>query len=151
MHYRSGAAAFLMACAGMFATNSAVAKPRGAGLPTPQLVFRGSDTYEANGFDFVRYQYDVANKASYPKALFATMADLPACGENAEASRTAVTIYDKAGKKITEFCSLPGPEYLGSLWFAVAKDKSPPSGVYIEITDRSTGKKSRSKVAPTAK
>jgi len=117
-------------------------------LPSPQLAFRGTETYEANGFDFVRYQYDVTNKGKYPKALFATSPDLPACGENSSPSRAAVAIFDTTHKRITEFCSLPAPDYLGRLWFAVAKGTSPPTAVYIEITDRLTGGKARSNVVP---
>lgn len=129
----------------------AVKTQRLVSLPSPRLVFQGTESYEANGFDFVRYQYDVTNKARYSKALFATSADLPPCGENTSPSRTAVGIYDTKGKRITEFCSLPGPEFLGHLWFAVPEGTSPPNGVYIEITDRLTGKSTRSNVAPTSK
>ena len=118
-------------------------------LPSPRLVFHGTESYEINGFDFVRYQYDVTNKTSYSKALFATLPDLPPCGQNTSPSRTAVGIYDIKGKRLTEFCSLPGPEHLGSLWFAVPEGTAPPSGVYIEITDRLTGKSTRSNVVPT--
>jgi hypothetical protein len=46
-------------------------------LPSPRLTFRRAETYEANGFDFVRYQYDVTNKNKYSRALFATSPDLP--------------------------------------------------------------------------
>ncbi|MEO7364958.1 MAG: hypothetical protein ABIW03_01405 [Sphingomicrobium sp.] len=120
-------------------------------LPSPRLVFQGSEPYEANGFDFVRYQYDVTNKAKYPKALFQTSQNAPPCGQNVSATRIAVAIYDTKGKQLVEFCSLPGPERLDGLWFAVAKDTVPPAGVYIEITDRLTGKKARSQVAPTSK
>ena len=120
-------------------------------LPTPRLTFHGTDAYEANGFDFVRYQYDVTNKSKYPKALFAASPDLPPCGQNASPTRIAVAIYNTKGKQITEFCSLPGPEYLGRLWFGVLKGTPPPSGVYLEITDRLTGKSARSNVAPSPK
>jgi hypothetical protein len=115
------------------------------------LVFRGTEAYEANGFDFVRYQYDVTNKASYPKILFATTPDVPPCGENATASRATVEIHETAGKRLIEFCSLPGPEHLGRLWFAVEKGTSPPTSVYVEITDRLTGLKARSNMAPTSR
>src|SRR4051794_22360579 len=120
-------------------------------LPTPHLVYRGSESYEANGFDFERYQYDVTNKAKYPKALFATSPALPPCGESATPSRATVEIFDQAGKRLVEFCSLAGPEHLGPLWFAVPSDKSPPSAVYIKITDRLTGGTAQSNVAPTSK
>lgn len=117
-------------------------------LPSPRLAFLGTETYEANGFDFVRYRYEVTNKGKYSKALFATASSLPACGENTSPSRAAVEIFDAKHKRITEFCSLPAPEYLGRLWFAVAKGTSPPTGIYIEITDRLTGGKAQSNVVP---
>lgn len=142
----------LAICALMFTSVAgAVQTQHPVSLPSPRLVFHGTETYEANGFDFVRYQYDVTNKARYPKALFATSPDLPPCGQNTSPSRTAVGIYDTTGKRMTEFCSLPGPEHLGRLWFAVPEGTSPPSGVYIEITDRLTGKSTRSNVAPTSR
>jgi hypothetical protein len=123
-------------------------RPHAVSLPSPRLTFRGTETYEANGFDFVRYQYDVTNKGKYAKALFAPSPDLPACGENSSPSRAAVEIFDTTHKRITEFCALPAPEYLGRLWFAVAKGTPPPTGVYVEITDRLTGAKTRSNVVP---
>jgi hypothetical protein len=133
-------------CAACLSTAGSAERKHPVSFPSPRLAFRGTETYEANGFDFVRYRYDVTNKGRYPKALFATSPDLPACGENSSPSRASVDIFDTAHKRITEFCSLPAPEYLGRLWFAVAKGISPPTGVYIEITDRLTGRKTRSNV-----
>jgi|SRR5687768_9833704 len=147
-----GLAATMMVCAVLWSSAPGTAQAKdGASLATPRLVFRGTDSYEANGFDFVRYQYDVTNKARYPKSLFATSPDLPPCGQNANPSRIAVEIYDTKDKRITEFCSLPGPDHLGRIWFAVPEGTPPPSGVYLKITDRGTGRSSRSKVAPTSK
>ena len=38
--------------------------------------------YEANGFDFIRYKYEVTNRDKFKKELFAASPDLPACNEN---------------------------------------------------------------------
>jgi hypothetical protein len=118
-------------------------------LPVPKLKFIGTEAYEANGFDFTRYKYEVANKAKFPKELFAASPDLPACGENPNASRTWVDLYDGDGQKLYWFCAFTGPEDLGNLWFALTQGKAPPSSVYIEMTDRKAGATVKSNRAPT--
>jgi hypothetical protein len=143
-------AVVLVCAASISSVAGAVQRKHPASLPSPHLVFTGTESYEANGFDFVRYQYDVTNKSSYSKALFAISPGLSPCGQSASPSRSAVGFYDAAGKRIIEFCSLPGPENLGQLWFAIPKGTAPPNGVYIEITDRLTGKSARSNVAATS-
>ena len=125
-------------------------KGQSATLPSPQVVFRGTDTYEANGFDFVRFQYEVTNKARFAKNLFATAPDLPACGKETP-TRISAAIFDSDGKRITEFCALPDQEGLGRLWFAIAKGSPQPKSIYIEITDRATGVTTRSKTLLTSR
>ena len=39
--------------------------------PNPMLYLLGQEPYTANGRNFVRYRYDVLNKADYPAAMFA--------------------------------------------------------------------------------
>jgi hypothetical protein len=125
--------------------NAALAAKK-PGLPVPKLRFVGTEAYEANGFDFTRYKYEVANKSRFPKELFAASPDLPACGENANASRTWVDLYDGDGKKLYWFCAFTGPQDLGNLWFALTTGKPPPAKVYIEMTDRRTGASAKSNV-----
>jgi hypothetical protein len=120
-------------------------------LATPKLKFVGTEAYEANGFDFTRYKYEVTNRGKYPKALFVASPDLPACGENPNASRTWVDLYDAKGKKLYWFCAFTGPDDLNNLWFALTEGTSPPASVYIEMTDRKTGAHTRSNFAPTRK
>lgn len=118
-------------------------------LPAPKLKFVGTEAYEANGFDFTRYNYAVANKSKFAKELFAAAPELPACGENRNASRTWVDLYDPAGKKLYWFCAFTGPDDLDHLWFALTTGTAPPKAVYIEMTDRKTGAHARSNKAPT--
>jgi hypothetical protein len=151
MQNRLWPAAVVATCAFLVPCAAQAAQKQHSSLPSPHLVFRGTEAYEANGFDFIRYQYEVTNKAKYPKALFTASPDLPPCGESTSPSRTTVEIHEAAGKRMIEFCSLPGPENLDRLWFAVEKGTAPPDSVYVEITDRLTGSKSRSNMAPTGK
>src|SRR6185437_3193103 len=96
------------------------------------------ERYTAGGQEWVRYVYDVTNKAAYPAELFVAAPDLPPCGLNANASRTWIDIYDRGGKRIYGFCALKSPDQLGRIWFAARLGTPPPSAIYIEITDRKT-------------
>ena len=125
------------------------ARKSASSLPEPKLRFAGTETYEANGFDFIRYKYEVTNRSKFPKDLFAASPDLPACGENPNAARTWVDIYDRAGKKLYWFCALTSPEDLHNVWFALTDGTAPPDAVYVEMTDRKTGTTKRSNMVST--
>lgn len=144
------AAGFALACllAASGAASAASKKPAQT-LPVPKLNFVGTETYEANGFDFIRYKYEVANRGKFKKELFAASPDLPACGENPNASRTWVDLYGADGKKLLWFCAFTTPDDLAHLWFALTQDTAPPASVYIEMTDRRTGSTIRSNSART--
>ncbi len=57
-------------------------------LPNPVLYMTSSEAYQVGGKTFIRYQYDVLNKADYPAAMFAAAPALPPCGTNTKSSRT---------------------------------------------------------------
>jgi len=118
-------------------------------LPNPVLYLTTQEFYTIGGKNFVRYRYDVLNKADYPADLFAAAPALPPCGANTKASRTWVDIYDQRGKRLYGFCALSKPEDLGTIWFALEEDVVPPSWVYIEMTDRQTNTKYKSNLADT--
>ena len=118
-------------------------------LPNPVLYFLGQQFYQAGNKQWIRYSYDVLNKADYPPELFAAAPNLPPCGANTKASRTWVDFYDQRGKRLYGFCALGKPADLGSIWFAQETDIIPPSYVYIELTDRQTNVKYKSNLAET--
>jgi hypothetical protein len=118
-------------------------------LPNPVLYMTGFEVYQAGGKQFIRYQYDVFNKAEYPDALFAAAPALPPCGKNTKASRTWVDFYDQRGKRLYGFCALGKASDLGKIWFALEEGVVPPSYVYIEMTDRQTNTKYKSNLADT--
>ena len=118
-------------------------------LPNPVLYMSGSEFYMTGGKNYIRYQYDVLNKADFPPALFASAPALPPCGLNTKSSRTWVDIFDQRGKRLYGFCALGKPSDLGSIWFALEEGVIPPSYVYIELNDRQTNTKYKSNLADT--
>ncbi|MGH9927606.1 MAG: hypothetical protein ACREA9_00110 [Pyrinomonadaceae bacterium] len=118
-------------------------------LPNPVLYLMGTEFYTAGGRNFIRYKYDVDNKANYPDALFAAAPALPPCGKNTNASRTWVDFFDQRGTRLYGFCALGKAADLGTIWFALEDGVIPPSYVYIEMNDRQTNTKYKSNLAET--
>jgi len=118
-------------------------------LPNPVLYLTGTEYYTANGKNWIRYTYDVLNKADYPASLFAAAPALPPCGLNTKSSRTWVDFFDSRGKRLYGFCALGKPDDLGGIWFAIEEGLVPPSYVYIEMNDRQTNTMYKSNLADT--
>ena len=125
------------------------ATPAQAVPPNPILYLLRTEFYTVNGQDFIRYRYDVFNKAAYPAAMFAAAPALPPCGLNHNASRSWVDFFDQGGHRLYGFCALGSPNDMGQIWFALPEGQLPPSYIYIEITDRQTNTKYRSNLADT--
>jgi hypothetical protein len=115
----------------------------------PVLYLLRQEYYSTGGKNWVRYRYDVANKADYPAEMFAAAPTLPPCGNNTNASRTWVDFFDSTGKRLYGFCALGKPDDLGKIWFALEEGVIPPSYVYIELNDRQTNTKYKSNLADT--
>jgi hypothetical protein len=131
------------------ATPTPFPSPPTGPTPVPMLYLTGQEYYTANGHNFVRYSYDVLNKADYPLALFAPAPNLPPCGANNNSSRTWVDFFDQSGRRLYGFCALSKPADLGGIWFALEEGVIPPSWIYIEMNDRQTNTKYRSNLADT--
>jgi hypothetical protein len=117
--------------------------------PNPVLYLTGTAFFTANGKNYIRYSYDVANKDEYTAEMFAAAPGLPPCGKNTKSSRSWVDFFDSRGKRIYGFCALAKPADLNGIWFALQEDEVPPSYVYIEINDRQTNTKYKSNLADT--
>jgi len=119
-------------------------------IPNPVLYLTGTEAYSRGGKNWLRYSYDVLNKAEYPAELFAAAPALPPCGANTKSSRTWVDFYDQRGKRLYGFCALGKPADLNGIWFEIEEGVIPPSWVYIEMTDRQTNTKYKSNLAETS-
>jgi hypothetical protein len=119
-------------------------------LPNPQIVFAGTEDYQAGGQQWVRYNLRVLNLSVYPDTMFAAAPYLPPCGNNANASRTWVDVYAAGtNKRLYGFCALGSAQGLDELWFAMKKGAKPPRSVYIVMTDRRAKKVYKSNVVAT--
>jgi hypothetical protein len=118
--------------------------------PNPILYLTGTEYYTTPAGSFVRYRYDVFNKAEYPAAMFSPAPGLPPCGTNANSARSWVDFFNgRTNQRIYGFCALNSPNSLGSIWFAMPEGTIPPSYVYIVIRDRQTNTNYRSNLADT--
>ena len=118
-------------------------------FPNPVLYLSSTEPFSQGGKDYIRYVYDVDNKAAYPDAMFAPAPALPPCGKNANSSRTWVDFFDQSGKRLYGFCALGKAGDLRGIWFALEESVVPPSWVYIELNDRQTNTKYKSNLADT--
>ena len=118
-------------------------------IPNPVLYLMGLESFQTGGKPFIRYKYDVLNRADFPAELFAAAPALPPCGANTKASRTWVDFFDSRGKRLYGFCALGKPADLTGIWFALEEGVVPPSYVYIEMNDRQTNTKYKSNLADT--
>lgn len=118
-------------------------------IPNPIVYFLGPEYVTISGKQWIRYHYDVFNKDVYPDNMFAKSPKLPPCGNNTQAARTWVDVYDQSGKKLQGFCAFGSSSDLGKIWFALGEDVIPPSYIYIELNDRQTGTKYKSNLADT--
>src|SRR5437588_2094072 len=118
-------------------------------LPNPVLYLTEAEVHQQNGKEFIRYKYDVLNKAAYPAELFAAAPNLPPCGANTKSSRTWVDFFDARGKRLYGFCALSKPADLNEIYFSLEEGVTPPSYVYMEMTDRQTNTKYKSNLADT--
>ena len=135
--------------AGLLGTIVLFAAPARAVLPNPVLAFMGQEPFTKDGKAFVRYRFEVDNRANFAPALFVAAPKLPPCGANTNASRSWVDIFDQRGKRLYGFCAFSKVSDLGSIWFALEEGVLPPSYVYIEINDRQTNTTYRSNLADT--
>ena len=110
---------FAVIVAGLLAATVLFVASARAALPNPVLAFMGQESFTLNGKTFVRYRFEVDNRADFPSAMFATAPGLPPCGSNTNSSRTWVDIFDQRGKRLYGFCAFSKADDLGSIWFAL--------------------------------
>lgn len=137
----------LVILAGCFGINQHAASA--PALPNPVLYLSATEVFQLSNKTFIRYRYDVLNKTEYPDAMFAAAPNLPPCGQNTKASRTWVDLFDQRGKRLYGFCAFAKSADLGTIYFALEDGVTPPSYIYVELTDRQTNTKYKSNLADT--
>jgi hypothetical protein len=138
-------AVLALACAAADAASYAQGPP----LPNPVLFLQRVENVKTGGKEFTRYYLGVENSTAYPDKMFAASPELPPCGQNTKASRTWVDVYTQDGKRLQGFCAFGKASDLNSVWFELEPGAVPPSWVYIELNDRTTGTKYKSNLAET--
>ena len=123
-------------CKTVYTSNRTSWNPCLVQYPEPKIEWVGSEHYEVNGQSWTRHRISVVNRHVYPSALFSAAPHLDPCGNNTNASRTWVNIYDGHGRYLYGFCALNSPESLGQLWFAVPHGQPSPKSIYITLEDR---------------
>lgn len=103
-------------------------------LPNPVIQATGS---EPGGPGSTRYFFRVTNWYSYPDEMFEPAPDLPPCGDNENASRTWLDIFNAVThERVYGFCGLGAAQNLHEgLWVSFPTGETPPP-VYITLTDR---------------
>lgn len=132
---------------GMFEIDLSIANA----FPAPVLAFIGTENYTVQGNLFTRYKLSITNRSVYPDSLFRPSPDLPPCGNNPNASRTWVDIYNgDTNQRIYGFCALDSADDLNGLWFALPQGEAPPNSVYVVLRDRRCSASYTSNRAPIA-
>jgi hypothetical protein len=111
----------------------------------PKIVLKSTELKKV-GVNYIGYfNIAVQNFTEFPADMFAPAPTLPPCGLNTNSARTWVNIHDAGTSKyLYGFCALGQPADLQRLWFGLKWGNLIPSGVYIELKDRLTGRTYRS-------
>ena len=105
----------------------------GPPLPTPRVALL-SKAIEPG---FVRYWFQVTNRAVFSNAFFAPSPNLPPCGLNNHSARTWLRIYNaNGGAYIYGYCAVSNNAAMAKLGFAVPAASPQPKAFYITLEDR---------------
>lgn len=106
-------------------------------LPDPVIKATGS---EPGAEGYTRYMFRVNNWHAYPDEMFEPSPDLPPCGENPNASRTDVDIYNAVtDERVYGFCALDEAHDLHDVLSVSFPTGAAPPPIYITLTDRRCG------------
>lgn len=118
---------------------------RGQDLPRPKLKLVSVTDGSGPAGPTKIYEISVENHADYEDALFIASPVLPPCGNNANASRTWVNIYNELDQRLYGHCMIKSGSELASLKFIIPASQKQPKEIFIDLVDRFEGVISRSK------
>ena len=114
-------------------------------LPKPKFGFVRVSEQVNNGVAVRTYEVEVANRDKFDNDLFVPSPALPACGQNANASRTWLNIYDGDGIRLQGWCAINASGELAALKFNIPSADPQPRSLFIEFIDRFNRRIRRSK------
>lgn len=107
----------------------------------PILHFTKKEASVVRGRRFTRIYLSIRNWDSFPNGLFRKSPELPPCGQNRNASRTWLNIYNPEGQRLYGYCGFSSNENLQNFSFAIRAGQAIPSACYVELIDRKLNKK----------
>jgi hypothetical protein len=111
-------------------------------IPNPVLEWRSvnANAKGSDGKPYIEITVGITNYSQFSDVLFARAPELPPCGDNRNASRTWLLIYNAQSKQqIYSYCAIGKAVDLRSLSFMVAREKL-PAEIDVVLEDRA-GKK----------
>ncbi|HEY2865507.1 MAG TPA: hypothetical protein VGJ02_00320 [Pyrinomonadaceae bacterium] len=112
----------------------------GQDMPKPKLSFVRAEDVTDNSRQYMRYTIEITNRSEFSDELFFESPDLPACGLNANSSRTWINIYFDGGRRYYGWCAIRSNAELSMLKFNVPADAVQPTKIYVDFVDRREGK-----------
>jgi hypothetical protein len=111
-------------------------------IPNPVLEWKSvnANAKGSDGKPYIEITVGITNYIQFTDVLFARAPELPPCGNNKNASRTWLLVYNAQSKQqIYSHCAIGKAADLRSLSFLVEREKL-PAEIYILLEDRA-GKK----------
>lgn len=111
------------------------------GNEKPILQFTKKEAQVIRGNRFTRIYLSIQNWDAFPDDLFRASPELPPCGQNRNASRTWLNIFNAEGQRLYGYCGFGKNENLQNFSFAIRAGQPLPSACYVELLDRKLNKK----------
>jgi hypothetical protein len=111
-------------------------------IPDPVLEWKSvnANAKGSDGKPYIEITVGITNYNQFMDVLFARAPELPPCGDNKNASRTWLLVYNAQSKQqIYSYCALGKASDLGTLSFLVAREKL-PAEIYVSLEDRAAKK-----------
>lgn len=116
----------------------------GQNLPKPKLKLAGVADGVNNGSAVKVYEIEVVNRADISDEFFIAAPVLPPCGNNTNASRTWINLYDERDVRIHGWCTIRSNGELAGLRFMILASDQQPKKLFIDLVDRAEGRVLRS-------
>ncbi|MDI1243572.1 MAG: hypothetical protein PSX80_16805 [bacterium] len=111
----------------------------GQSLPKPKLKLVSVSDGTNNGYAVKVYVIEVVNRTDILDEFFIAAPVLPPCGNNTNAARTWINLYDDRSVRIYGWCAIKSNSELASLGFMIRASDTQPKKIFIDLVDRFEG------------